>query len=188
MLAQGSSPLAYLYDHVKRYVDCELDDTKEGCDVILTPPKKTEMKRRAKRRSKAVRWPLIRKPHPHYIWKRLFWDGKRTFIHSLFTELCPVDQNAPNIYFHINQPSCASAYFLVSSKFHVPRSHFTWNFYVTGKKRNCFSTMIYNPSQLGQGHLAQPSLFYVFWELFFARSASNKSLTTLIPSSLLDST
>lgn len=183
MLAQGSSPLAYLYDHVKRYVDCELDDTKEGCDVILTPPKKTEMKRRAKRRSKAVRWPLIRKPHPHYIWKRLFWDGKRTFIHSLFTELCPVDQNTPNIYFHINQPSCASAYFLVSSKFRVLfrqfeslaqilREIFMW----LGKKRNCFSAMIYNPGQLGQEHLAQPSLFFVFWELFLAASASTSLL------------
>lgn len=62
VLAQGSSPLAYLKDHVERYVDCLLDGTKEGCDVILMPPKQTEYKRSFK----ANRWPKIRKPHRHY--------------------------------------------------------------------------------------------------------------------------
>lgn len=62
VLSQGSSPLAYLQDHLKRYVDCQLDERKEGCDVIFTPPKQTEYKRRAK----VKRWPVIRKPHRHY--------------------------------------------------------------------------------------------------------------------------
>ena len=63
VLAQGSSPLAYLDDHVKKYVACVKDKAKEGCDVILNPPKKTE----AKKRTKAVRWAKIPKPIDHYI-------------------------------------------------------------------------------------------------------------------------
>jgi len=63
VLAQGSSPLAYLSDHVKKYVACVKDKTMEGCDVILNPPKKTE----AKRRKEAVRWPMIPKDVEHYI-------------------------------------------------------------------------------------------------------------------------
>ncbi|KAL9986418.1 hypothetical protein ACROYT_G000565 [Oculina patagonica] len=63
VLAQGSSPLAYLTDHVKKYVACVKDKGKEGCDVILNPPKKTE----AKKRTKADRWPMIPKPIEHHI-------------------------------------------------------------------------------------------------------------------------
>jgi len=63
VLSQGSSPLAYLSDHVKKYVACVNDNTTEGCDVILTPPKKAE----AKRRAAAVRWPMIKKDIEHYI-------------------------------------------------------------------------------------------------------------------------
>lgn len=66
VLKQGSSPLAYLTEHVKKYVGCVKDTTKEGCDVILQPPKKTESK--AARR-KTVRWPFIPKETglEHYI-------------------------------------------------------------------------------------------------------------------------
>ena len=64
VLAQGSSPLAYLSDHIQRYVSCEKDREAEGCDVILNPPEKTAV---AKRRLKATRWPLIPRPHQHYI-------------------------------------------------------------------------------------------------------------------------
>ncbi|KAL9986419.1 hypothetical protein ACROYT_G000566 [Oculina patagonica] len=42
ILSQGTCPLAYLSDHVERYVDCVKDKAGEGCDVILNPPKKTE--------------------------------------------------------------------------------------------------------------------------------------------------
>jgi len=41
VLAQGSSPLAYLSDHVTKFVARFKDKAKEGCDVILNPPKKT---------------------------------------------------------------------------------------------------------------------------------------------------
>ncbi|XP_020631909.1 uncharacterized protein LOC110068834 [Orbicella faveolata] len=64
VLAQGSSPLAYLSDHVQRYVSCEKDREAEGCDVILNPLKNTAA---AKRGLKAARWPLIPRPHRHYI-------------------------------------------------------------------------------------------------------------------------
>ena len=64
VLAQGSSPLAYLSDHLRRYVSCEKDPEAEGCDVILNPPKKTAV---AKRRLKSARWPLVPRPHQHYI-------------------------------------------------------------------------------------------------------------------------
>lgn len=63
VLKQGSSPLAYLTDHVARYVACVKDETKEGCDIILKPPKNTE----AKRRTQAVRWPTIQKEIEHFI-------------------------------------------------------------------------------------------------------------------------
>jgi len=63
VLAQGSSPLAYLSDHISKYVACVKDKAKEGCDVILNPPKKTE----AKKRTTAARWPKQPKPIVHYI-------------------------------------------------------------------------------------------------------------------------
>ena len=64
VLSQGSSPLAYLSDHIQRYVSCEKDREAEGCDVILNPPAKTEV---ANRRLKAARWPLVPRPHRHHI-------------------------------------------------------------------------------------------------------------------------
>ncbi|XP_078369460.1 uncharacterized protein LOC144653347 isoform X2 [Oculina patagonica] len=64
VLAQGSSPLAYLSDHVTRYVACVKDKVKEGCDVILNPPKKADVKKRPK--ALEVRWPKILKPIVHY--------------------------------------------------------------------------------------------------------------------------
>ncbi|CAH3028729.1 unnamed protein product, partial [Porites evermanni] len=63
VLAQGSSPLAYLSDHVRRYVACVQDKAKEGCDVILNPPKKTT----TKKQKETDRWPLIPKEREHYI-------------------------------------------------------------------------------------------------------------------------
>ena len=58
VLKQGSSPLAYLTEHVEKYVACVKDSTKEGCDVILKPPKKTESKAAG---ANTVRWPFIPK-------------------------------------------------------------------------------------------------------------------------------
>lgn len=63
VLAQGSSPLAYLSDHVKKYVACVKDKKKTGCDVILKPPKKEEEKEKAK----VGRWEKIPKPIVHHI-------------------------------------------------------------------------------------------------------------------------
>jgi len=39
VLSQGASPLAYLSDHIRRYVECVKDPGKTGCDDILNPPK-----------------------------------------------------------------------------------------------------------------------------------------------------
>lgn len=66
VLKQGSSPLAYLTEHVEKYVGCVKETTKEGCDVILQPPKKTESKAA---RTKTARWPFIPKETglEHYI-------------------------------------------------------------------------------------------------------------------------
>lgn len=63
VLAQGSSPLAYLSDHIEKYVACVMGKTKEGCDVILRPPKK----RNGKKTADAPRWQNIPKPILHYI-------------------------------------------------------------------------------------------------------------------------
>jgi len=63
VLAQGSSPLDYLSDHVTKYVACVKDKAKEGCDVILNPPKKTE----AKKTTSEGRWLKLLKPNLHYI-------------------------------------------------------------------------------------------------------------------------
>lgn len=52
-------------DHVKDYVACVKDQAKEGCDVIMNPPKKTEAKKEAKAQ---VRWPKMIKPAIYYRW------------------------------------------------------------------------------------------------------------------------
>ena len=62
VLSQGSSPLAYLTDHVAKYVACVKDKGKEGCDVILNPPKKIQVKKE----TRAFRWPKIPKPVVYY--------------------------------------------------------------------------------------------------------------------------
>ena len=64
VLKEGSSPLAYLTEHVEKYVACVKDTTKEGCDVILQPPKKTKS---TAARTKTARWPIILKETEHYI-------------------------------------------------------------------------------------------------------------------------
>ncbi|XP_029193183.2 uncharacterized protein LOC114959365 [Acropora millepora] len=64
VVKEGSSPLAYLTEHVEKYVACVKDTTKEGCDVILQPPKKTES---TAARTKTARWPFILKETEHYI-------------------------------------------------------------------------------------------------------------------------
>ena len=63
VLAQGSSPLDYLSDHVTKYVSCVKDKAKEGCDVILNPPKKTK----AKKTTSEGRWLKLPRPIEHYI-------------------------------------------------------------------------------------------------------------------------
>ncbi|XP_068693503.1 uncharacterized protein [Montipora foliosa] len=65
VLKQGSSPLAYLTDHINKYVACVEDSTNEGCDVILNPSTKTQ----TKEKSRAIRRPIIPKNTDleHYI-------------------------------------------------------------------------------------------------------------------------
>ena len=44
VLSQGSAPEAYLAKHVDKYVKCTLGDlTGSTCDVILKPPKKSNV-------------------------------------------------------------------------------------------------------------------------------------------------
>ena len=42
VLSQGSSPLSYLQSHIDRYIACTLSPKKEGCDLILNPPKSSD--------------------------------------------------------------------------------------------------------------------------------------------------
>lgn len=37
LLYQGSAPLSFLEESIKEYVDCALDNNKEGCEEILSP-------------------------------------------------------------------------------------------------------------------------------------------------------
>ena len=39
LLSQGSSPLSYLASHIKTYVQCKIQESIDGCDLILSPPK-----------------------------------------------------------------------------------------------------------------------------------------------------
>lgn len=42
VLSQGSSPLAFIQEHVQKYVECVKEPSKAGCSDILNPPKKPE--------------------------------------------------------------------------------------------------------------------------------------------------
>ena len=44
VLSQGSSPLAFLKEHIENYVECVKDPDKEGCSFILNPPKREPVK------------------------------------------------------------------------------------------------------------------------------------------------
>lgn len=66
VLSQGSSPLGYLTDHIRRYVECKNDSTKVGCQDILSPIKKTSNSP-GKEGIKKVPMPIIRPPKRHYI-------------------------------------------------------------------------------------------------------------------------
>ena len=44
VLSQGSSPLAFLDEHIKNYVECVKKPDKEGCSSILNPPERTSSK------------------------------------------------------------------------------------------------------------------------------------------------
>ena len=39
LLSQGSSPLSYLASHIVKYVQCKIQESLDGCDLILSPPK-----------------------------------------------------------------------------------------------------------------------------------------------------
>lgn len=54
-----------MMDHVKDYVACVKDQAKEGCDVIMNPPKKSEAKKIAKAQG---RWSKMIKPVIYYRW------------------------------------------------------------------------------------------------------------------------
>lgn len=44
VLSQGSSPLAFLQEHIEKYVDCAKQPSTEGCSIILKPPKRVKPK------------------------------------------------------------------------------------------------------------------------------------------------
>ena len=39
LLSQGSSPLSYLATHIKKYIQCQMQGSGDGCDYIFSPPK-----------------------------------------------------------------------------------------------------------------------------------------------------
>lgn len=44
VLSQGSSPLAFLQEHIENYVECVKQPDKEGCSTILKPPERAKPK------------------------------------------------------------------------------------------------------------------------------------------------
>ena len=83
-----------------KYVACVKNKAKEGCDVILNPPKKTE----AKKTTSAARWQKQPKPIVHYIWsfadEYLYRRDTTVFclnVSSAELRLRPIQQNAMNI-------------------------------------------------------------------------------------------
>lgn len=66
VLSQGSSPLGYLSDHIKRYVECKKDPKKEGCTEILEPPQKPAKTAQVKAKRRKLPLPL-RPRRTHYI-------------------------------------------------------------------------------------------------------------------------
>ncbi|XP_048584057.1 uncharacterized protein LOC5511190 [Nematostella vectensis] len=67
VLKQGSSPLAYLSDHIKRYVACRKDPKKVGCDAVLLPPKKSSSSQEENVVKKRLPFPIARPHKRHYI-------------------------------------------------------------------------------------------------------------------------
>lgn len=56
VLSQGSSPLAFLQEHIKNYVECVKDSDKEGCFTILNPPKRPPAKGSDKKSAKHLQY------------------------------------------------------------------------------------------------------------------------------------
>ena len=52
VLSQGSSPLAFLQEHIENYVKCVKEPDKEGCSLILNPPKREPVKSNDKKSGK----------------------------------------------------------------------------------------------------------------------------------------
>ena len=61
VLSQGSSPLAFLQEHIEKFVECVIEPKKEGCNDILNPPK------RAKRGEKKPGMQLYFEANRHYV-------------------------------------------------------------------------------------------------------------------------
>ena len=51
VLSQGSSPLAFLQEHIETYVECVKEPKKEGCSDILNPPKRAPAKKHDDKKS-----------------------------------------------------------------------------------------------------------------------------------------
>ena len=60
VLSQGSSPLAFLQEHIKNYIACVNDPKKEGCSDILNPPKRTPPKSGGKKPGMQLYFETIR--------------------------------------------------------------------------------------------------------------------------------
>jgi len=44
VLSQGPSPIAFVQEHIKKYVACVKEPDKEACSDILNPPKRAPAK------------------------------------------------------------------------------------------------------------------------------------------------
>ena len=68
VLAQGSSPLDYLADHVSKFIACVQGPKGAGCNLILSPAKKAKgTAAEISAASVKIPWPVIRPVKPHYI-------------------------------------------------------------------------------------------------------------------------
>lgn len=65
-LSQGSSPLSYLENHLKKFRDCKKNPKKEGCPAILNPPKSSFKSSDAAQNSGYYELDLIKPNKVHY--------------------------------------------------------------------------------------------------------------------------
>ena len=109
VLSQGSSPLAFLQEHIENYVKCVKQPDKEGCSTILKPPGRAKPKSEQK-----ATMQLYFEANRHYAWRtscmtislyclilHLLQRRERTRIFATATTMtmkCHVKTNINNLF------------------------------------------------------------------------------------------